>query len=96
MNNSYIEIAKGVKLLCINNNKFKTNCIKVDFYLPIGEHLAAQNVLTSLMGHTSYNYNTFKAFNGKVESLYGADFDTGIATSGEKVRIRFSMEILGA
>ncbi len=93
MKKSYVEIAKGVKLLCLNSNKFKTNCIKVDFYLPIGDRLAAQNVLTSLMGHTSYNYNTFKAFNGKVEGLYGADFDTGIATIGEKVRIRFSVEI---
>lgn len=93
MNKGYTEIANGVKLLCINSNKFKTNCIKVDFYLPIGEHLAAQNVLTSLMGHTSANYNTFTSFNAKVESLYGADFETGIATIGEKVRIRFSVEI---
>lgn len=92
-NKSYIEIANGVKLLCVNSNKFKTNCIKVDFYLPISENLAAQNVLASLMGHTSQNYNTFKDFNGKIESLYGADFDTGIATIGEKVRIRFSVEI---
>ena len=93
MSNFYTDIANGVKLLCINSNKFKTNCIKVDFYLPISEHLAAQNVLVSLMGHTSRNYSTFKEFNGKVESLYGADFDTGIATIGEKVRIRFSAEI---
>lgn len=93
MNKAYTEIANGVKLLCINSNKFKTNCIKVDFYLPIGEHLAAQNVLTSLMGHTSAKYNTFTSFNAKVESLYGADFETGIATIGEKVRIRFSVEI---
>ena len=93
MNKAYTEIANGVRLLCINSNKFKTNCIKVDFYLPIGEHLAAQNVLTSLMGHTSAKYNTFTSFNGKVESLYGADFETGIATIGEKVRIRFSVEI---
>ncbi len=90
---SYKEIAKGVKLLCINSNKFKTNCLKVDFYLPIGENLAAQNVLASLMGHTSKSYDTFKAFNAKIESLYGADFETGIATIGEKVRIRFSVEI---
>ncbi len=90
---SFIEIAKGVKLLCVNSEKFKTNCVKVDFYLPINEHLAAQNVLASLMGHTSKNYDTFKAFNGKIESLYGADFETGIATIGEKVRIRFSIEI---
>lgn len=93
MNKAYTEIANGVKLLCINSNKFKTNCIKVDFYLPIGGHLAAQNVLTSLMGHTSAKYNTFTSFNAKVESLYGADFETGIATIGEKVRIRFSVEI---
>ncbi len=93
MNKVYTKIANGVKLLCINSNKFKTNCIKVDFYLPIGEHLAAQNVLTSLMGHTSARYNTFTSFNAKVESLYGADFETGIATIGEKVRIRFSVEI---
>lgn len=93
MNKTYTQIAKGVKFLCINSNKFKTNCIKVDFYLPMSEHLAAQNVLASLMGHTSNKYNTFKSFNGKIESLYGADFDTGIATIGEKVRIRFSMEI---
>ncbi len=93
MNKAYTEIANGVKLLCINSNKFKTNCIKVDFYLPIGEHLAAQNVLTSLMGHTSAKYNTFTSFNAKVESLYGADFESGIATIGEKVRIRFSVEI---
>ncbi len=93
MNKKYEEIAKGVKLLYVNSNKFKTNCIKVDFYLPIDELLAAQNVLSSLMGHTSANYNTFTSFNSKVESLYGADFYTGIATIGEKVRIRFSIEI---
>ncbi len=93
MNKAYVEIANGVKLLCVNSNKFKTNCIKVDFYLPIGEHLAAQNVLTSLMGHTSAKYDTFTSFNAKVESLYGADFETGIATIGERVRIRFSVEI---
>ena len=87
------EIAEGVKLLCINSEKFKTNCLNVDFYLPISSRLAAQTVLTSLMGHTSAAYSTFKAFNSKIESLYGADFDTGITTVGEKVRIRFGVEL---
>lgn len=91
---SYTEIAKGVKLLCINSDKFKTNCIKVDFYLPFSEHFAAQNVLASLMGHTSKNYDTVKAFNSKVEGMYDACFDASISTVGEKVRIRFSMEVI--
>ena len=91
---SYTEIAKGVKLLCVNSNKFKTNCIKVDFYLPINEQFPALNVLASLMGHTSKRYNTVKAFNSKVEGMYDACFDASIATVGEKVRMRFSMEVL--
>ena len=93
-NKAYTEIAKGVKLLCVNSDKFKTNCIKVDFYLPINEYFPAQNVLASFMGHTSKAYNTVKTFNSKVEGMYDACFDTNISTVGEKVRIRFSMEIL--
>ena len=91
--NSYVEIAKNIKLLCVNSENFKTNCIRVDFYLPINEQFPALNVLASLMGHTSLNYKSFSSFNAKVESLYGADFDTGIATIGEKLRIRFGIEI---
>lgn len=93
-NKSYTEIARGIKLLCVNSNKFKTNCIKVDFYLPINDDFAALNVLASLMGHTSKSYNTVKAFNSKVEGMYDACFDVSIATIGEKTRIRFSMEVL--
>ena len=89
----YKEIATGVKLLCVNSEKFKTNCIHVDFYLPIGKYLAAQNVLSSLMGHTSKKYNSFKKFNAKVESIYGADFDSSIATVGEKVKMKFAIEV---
>ncbi len=95
MNNKmYTEIAKGVKFLCVNTDKFKTNCIKVDFFLPIGEYFPAQNVLVGYMEHTSKKYNTIKAFNSKVEGMYNACFDTHISAVGDKVRIRFSMEIL--
>lgn len=90
---SYSEIAKGVKLLCIKSDKFKTNCIRIDFCLPITEQLAAQNVLSSFMGHTSKRYKTVKEFNSKVESLYGADFDSGIMCTGEYAKIRFAIEV---
>ena len=91
---AYTEVAKGVKLLCVNSDKFKTNCIKMDFYLPINEYFPAQNVLASFMGHTSKKYNTVKTFNSKVEGMYDACFDVNISTVGETVRIRFSMETL--
>lgn len=90
---NYTEIAKGVKLLCINSDKFKTNFIRIDFCMPITEQLAAQNVLSSFMSHTSKKYKTVKEFNSKIESLYGADFDSGIMCAGEDVKLRFSIEV---
>lgn len=94
MNKHYTNMANGVKLLCINSEKFKTNCVKVDFYMPINEYFPALNVLASFMGHTSKNYNTVKKFNSKVEGMYDAFFDVSISTVGEKVLIRFTMEVL--
>ena len=52
MNKHYTDLANGVKMLCINSEKFKTNCVKVDFYMPINEYFPALNVLASFMGHT--------------------------------------------
>lgn len=92
-NIGYEEIARGVKLMCVNSGKFKTNCIYLDFYMPITDSLAAQYVLSSLMGHSSERYPTLKSFNAAAESLYGADFDSSVATIGEKTRIRFSVEL---
>ncbi len=94
MNKHYTNMANGVKLLCINSEKFKTNCVKVDFYMPINEYFPALNVLASFMGHTSKKYNTVKKFNSKVEGMYDAFFDVSISTVGEKVLIRFTMEVL--
>lgn len=94
MSIAFKEIAKGVKLLCIKNEKFKTNCLKVDFYLPINEFFPAQKVLAYLMGQTSKEYNTIKKFNSKVEGLYDMDFDTAISSVGEKIKINFSAEFL--
>ena len=94
MNKHYTDLANGVKMLCINSEKFKTNCVKVDFYMPINEYFPALNVLASFMGHTSKKYNTVKKFNSKVEGMYDAYFDVSISTVGEKVLIRFTMEVL--
>ena len=94
MSIAFKEIANGVKILCIKNEKFKTNCLKVDFYLPINEFFPAQKVLAYLIGQTSKKYNTIKKFNSKIEGLYDMDFDTSISSVGEKIKINFSAEFL--
>lgn len=92
-NIKYREIADGVRCLCIGTRKFKTNFINIDLYAPLGEDLPAQYVLSSLLGHTSGNYPTFKSFNSKIESLYGADFAASISNYGDNVRLSFSLEL---
>lgn len=91
-NIKYNEIADGIRLLCVNTDKFKTNFINIDLFAPLGEDLPAQYVLCSLLAHVSRDYPTFKSFNSKVESLYGASFDSGISTFGDNMRITFSLE----
>lgn len=89
----YNMIADGIRLLCINTEKFKTNYINIDLFTPLGEDLPAQYVLTSLLSHISGNYPTVKSFNSKVESLYGASLDSSIGNYGDNMRMSFFLEL---
>lgn len=89
----YNMIADGIRLLCVNTEKFKTNYINIDLFTPLGENLPAQYVLTSLLSHISGNYPTVKSFNSKVESLYGASFDSSIGNYGDNMRMSFFLEL---
>ena len=89
----YNMIADGIRLLCINTDKFKTNFINLDLFTPLGEDLPAQYVLASLLAHISGHYPTVKSFNSKVESLYGASFDSSIGNYGDNMRMSFFLEL---
>lgn len=92
-NIKYEKTADGVRLLCVNTGKFKTNFINIDLFVPLGEYLPAQYVLSTLLAHTSRDYPTFKSFNSKLESLYGASFESAIENYGDNVRLSFSLEL---
>lgn len=92
-NIKYNEVADGIRLLCVNTDKFKTNFINIDLFAPLSEDLPSQYVLSSLLAHTSGSYPTFKSFNSKVESLYGADFASSISNYGDNIRMSFSLEL---
>lgn len=92
-NIKYNEVADGIRLLCVNTDKFKTNFINIDLFAPLSEDLPSQYVLSSLLVHTSGSYPTFKSFNSKVESLYGADFSSSISNYGDNIRMSFSLEL---
>ncbi len=76
-----INIAPGVDLLFIQNDRFKTERISVNFYLPLQkDKMAQRSLLPQILTSESAAYPDFTALNRKLCSLYSAE----ISGSAEK------------
>ena len=78
------EIFDGIALTTVETDKFKFNRIFIDFILPLEREHAAENALFAdvLMRGTA-KYPGLLPLQKKLSSLYGADIDTYVGTSGE-------------
>ncbi len=78
------EIFDGIALTAVKTDKFKFNRIFIDFIVPLTREHAAENALFSdvLMRGTE-KYQGLLAVQKKLSSLYGADIDSYVGTSGE-------------
>ncbi|MCR4593501.1 MAG: insulinase family protein [Clostridiales bacterium] len=92
--NEYKNLANGVKFLCVNSDKFNTNAIWLNLFLPVAEDLPACRVLTGIMGQASNEYPSPRMFNSKLEWLYGASLDTSTVIDGDIVKISFELSVL--
>ena len=67
-------LGRGVESVFIENNRFNTTMISVNFYLPlVREKIAAAALLPYLLTSCSAEYPDFSALNLKLLSLYSAD-----------------------
>ena len=67
-------IAPGVDLLFVENDRFKTERVSVNFYLPLQkEKTASRALLPHILTSESAAYPDFTALNRKIYSLYSAD-----------------------
>ena len=67
-------IAPGVDLLFVKNDRFKTERVSVNFYLPLQkEKTAYRALLPQILTSESAAYPDFTALNRKIYSLYSAD-----------------------
>lgn len=70
----FINVAKGVDLLFVQSDRFKTERISVNFYLPLQkEKMAQRALLPHVLTSESALYPDFSALNRKLSSLYSAD-----------------------
>ena len=89
------EIKKGIKLHCIDTNKFKTNLLSVIITLPMcREQVTFNTVIPAVLKRGTANLKTQEEISKKLENMYGASFDCGIEKIGDNHVIKFYLESL--
>ncbi len=90
-NLEYKQIANGVKYICIDTDKFNTNSLILDMYLPVDDNLPAYKILASLLTRSSSNYPSQKLMDSKLEWLYGANISSTTKITGEMFHIAYKV-----
>lgn len=89
------EIKKGIKLHCIDTNKFKTNLMAVFITLPLNrEKITFDTVIPAVLKRGTKKLKTQEEISKKLENMYGASFDCGIEKIGDNHVIKFYLESL--
>lgn len=89
------EIKQGIKLHCINTNKFKTNLMAVFITLPLNrENITFDTMVPAILKRGTENYKTQEDISKKLEDMYGASFDCGVEKIGDNHVIKFYLEAL--
>lgn len=89
------EIKQGIKLHCIDTNKFKTNLMAVFITLPLKrERITFDTVIPAVLKRGTKKLKTQEEISKKLENMYGASFDCGIEKIGDNHVIKFYLESL--
>ena len=90
-----LEIKKGIKLHCLNTDKFKTNIIAIFLTTPITRQYVTYNaVLSSVLRRGSNSMPTQEQMSTELEEMYGASFDCGLTKTGDNHVLKFYLETI--
>ena len=89
------QIKQGVKLHCIETNKFKTNLMAVIITLPLNrENITYDTLIPAVLKRGTANLKSQEEISKRLENMYGASFDCGIEKIGDNHVIKFYLESL--
>lgn len=95
MNYSQKDIKKGIKLHCMNTNKFKTNLIAVILTTKLDRKNVTKNALIpAVLRRGTASLNTQEEINKRMEELYGATLDCGLDKTGDNQVLKFYIETI--
>lgn len=89
------EIKKGIKLHCIETEKFKTNLLAMFITVPLTrQNVTFNSVIPAVLKRGTKELKTQEEIAKKLENMYGASFDCGIEKIGDNHVIKFYLEAL--
>lgn len=89
------EIKKGIKLHCIETEKFKTNLLAMFITIPLTrQNVTLNSVIPAVLKRGTKELKTQEEIAKKLENMYGASFDCGIEKIGDNHVIKFYLESL--
>lgn len=89
------EIKKGIKLHCIETEKFKTNLLAMFITVPLTrQNVTLNSVIPAVLKRGTKELKTQEEISKKLENMYGASFDCGIEKIGDNHVIKFYLEAL--
>ena len=95
MSYSIKEIKQGIKLHCIDTNKFKTNLMSVIITIPLNrEKITFDTIIPAVLKRGTKELKSQEEISKKLENMYGASFDCGIEKIGDNHVIKFYLESL--
>ena len=89
------QIKQGIKLHCIDTNKFKTNLMSVIITVPLNrEKITFDTIIPSVLKRGTEKLKSQEDISKKLENMYGASFDCGVEKIGDNHVIKFYLESL--
>ena len=89
------EIKQGVKLHCIETDKFKTDLVSVFLTVPLDRKTITQNALIpAVLRMGTSNLKSQEEISIELEKMYGASFDCGIEKNGDNQVLKFFLETI--
>lgn len=89
------KIANGVDGIFIENTRFNTTVISVNFYLPLKrESIAANALLPYVLTSCSEEYPDYTKLNLKLGMLYGADLTVAVDKVRDVQHIKFAISVI--
>ena len=87
------ELKKGIKLLTIKTEKFKTNLIAIMLTTKLNRENVTKNALVpAVLRRGTKNLTTQEKINKKLEEMYGASLDCGLDKTGDNQVLKFYIE----